>query len=316
MIRRRWLALFLILSIMASLGSLYLYRHSGDVLHNNDVRASIVFGGLTRTYIVHTPKLNGTAPIPLVLAFHGGGGTGAGMARLTHLSQLADKYGFIVAYPDGYMRRWADGRGTTAAERAGVDDVGFVSALIDQLSKQNQIDPTRVYATGISNGGFFSLRLACELSSKITAVAAVAATLPQNLSDHCHPQKPVSILLIHGTDDPLVPASGGVVGGRIGGEVISLNATVNLWLQADACMLTPDVTYATEVVNDGTRVKIETFASCKNSSAVILYVIEGVGHTWPGGVQFSPESVIGKTTHNIDAGQVIWLFFQKHSLNA
>ena len=305
----------LILTIILGAGALYWYRLNRVGLDANDIHGSMEFDGLRRSYVIHIPDPYRTGPVPLLLAFHGGGGNGAGMARLTHLSRIANDYGFFVVYPDGYMRRWADGRGVTPSERAGVDDIGFVSALINELLNQYRIDPTRVYVTGMSNGGFFSFRLACELPSKIAAIASIAATMPQNLSDHCHPQRPMSVLLLHGTDDQIVPTSGGVVSGREGGRILSLDATVNFWIQADACSLTPNVAYLPDAVNDGTQIKTETFQRCKDGSAVVLYVIEGGGHTWPGGVQIRPRAIVGKTSYNIDTGRVIWSFFKTISQN-
>src|SRR5690242_5359319 len=133
-----------------------------------DHTGSMDIGGLTRSWQLHVPdKYNSQNPAPLLLALHGRLGDGKGMASLTHLSQVTDQYGFIVVYPDGYQRGWADGRGATAADQAGVDDVAFLSTLIATLSSTYVIDARRVYVTGISNGGFMAQRLGCDLSAKV-----------------------------------------------------------------------------------------------------------------------------------------------------
>jgi len=280
----------------------------------HDYTASLDFGDLVRTYEVHLPEsYDGTTGIPLLLAFHGGGGTGRGMIRLTHLDEIADEEGFIVAFPDGYQRRWADGRGTTAAELAGIDDVGFVSALIDRLADDLTVDRSRVYAAGISNGGFLCQRLACELSDRIAAIATVAATMPYNLSTRCCPESPVSVMFVFGTDDPLVPWEGGelTVGAR--GEILSVSAAVEKWVEMNGCSSSPTVTYEPDAADDGTRVRREAYAGGKGGAEVVLYMIEDGGHTWPGGWQYLPEWIIGKTSRDIDAGEIIWDFFRRAS---
>jgi polyhydroxybutyrate depolymerase len=279
---------------------------------SGDIHASMEFGGLTRTYLIHVPpSYDRTTAMPLLLVFHGGGGTGEGMAKLTHMSNVSDEAGFIAVYPDGYKNTWNDGRGVSASELAGVDDVGFISKLIDTLSNQYRIDSNRVYATGMSNGGFFTDRLACELSDKIAAVAVVAATMSPNISNACSPARPLSVMIIQGTADPLVPIGGGEVRGLYGGErgsALSLNDTVKRWVQMNECAPDPTVTNLPIVSDDGTRVLRETYGQCTQGAEVVIYIIDGGGHAWPGGIQYLPESIIGKTSRNMDASQVIWAF--------
>jgi polyhydroxybutyrate depolymerase len=280
----------------------------------HDFSGSLSSGGLTRTYQGHLPASYADAQrLPLVLALHGHGGDGQGMQRLTHLNSLADRHGFIVVYPDGYQKSWADGRGATEADQAGVDDVGFLSALIDTLAGRFKVDRSRVYVTGISNGGFMSERLACDLANKVAAVAAVAATMPTGLAARCAPQRPVPFLLMQGTSDPLVPAQGGDVRGERG-TVLSASATAQKWVSIDGCSAPPVTGNEPDVANDGTRVSYETYSGCRDASAVALYLVEGGGHTWPGGLQYLPAALIGKTSRDIDAGEVIWSFFQPRAL--
>jgi polyhydroxybutyrate depolymerase len=154
-------------------------------------RHSLTVGGVERRYLLHVPPhLAPGRAAALVLAFHGGGTHDWSMPGLTHFDPLADREGFLVAYPDGLDRSWNDGRGMSAA-----DDVAFVRAVIEDIERSHDVDPRRIYATGISNGGFFSNKLACDLSDKIAAVASVAATMPEKLVSACKPSRPVSVTL-------------------------------------------------------------------------------------------------------------------------
>ena len=185
------------------------------------ITGSIMWGGLTRTYRLHVPATyDQSRPMPLIIALHGGGGTGARMEKLTldGFNTLGDKEGFLVVYPDGIENHWNDGRATVKYRtiRDKVDDVGFISALIDRLVQERQVDENRVYVTGISNGAMMSFRLACELTGKIAAIAAVSGNLPYDLAPHCAPARPISVLMISGTADPLMPYGGGEVGAKRG----------------------------------------------------------------------------------------------------
>jgi len=198
--------------------------------HSNGQR-SITVDGRKRTYELHLPHpYDSSRPAPLVLVLHGRLGDGHGTAGLTHFDKVSDAHGFLVVYPDGLQRSWADGRGFTSSDKNGIDDGTFMSALIDKLSSDNKIDAKRVYVTGISNGGFMSQRLGCELSSKIAAVGTVAATLSQNTAASCRPARPVSVAFLQGTKDPLVPIQGGPMG-RNGshGVILSLADSAKKW---------------------------------------------------------------------------------------
>jgi len=165
----------------------------------------------------------------LLLVFHGGGATGKGMPILTNFDEVADRERFVVVYPDGYRRHWVDSRGTTAPEIEGVDDVVFVSSLIRKMIINYKIDEKRVYAAGISNGGFFSQRLAVEIPEQIRGIATVAATMPLPLSETQFLKKPISVMLIHGTDDPLVPFGDGRVRAGAKGPILSAHDSAIKW---------------------------------------------------------------------------------------
>jgi polyhydroxybutyrate depolymerase len=267
---------------------------------------------LTRTYQLHVPAGASGKTLPLVVALNGRGGTGAEFSKYSRFDAVADREGFIIVYPDGYQKSWADGRGGTPADQANVNDVAFISSLIDRVEKQFKIDPARVYATGMSNGAHMSQRLACELSNRIVAVGVVAATMGQNLEMSCKPGKPVSVLLIHGTTDPLSPYAGGTESaGR--GVVISAEAAVTKWVGLNACGLQPTIAALPDTTNDGTRVNRWVYGGCSSGSEVVFYQIEDGGHTWPNAPQYLPESLVGKTSRDLDASAVIWSFFSRFS---
>jgi polyhydroxybutyrate depolymerase len=274
-----------------------------------DHTGTLRVGGRTRSYLVHVPP-GATAGAPVVLAFHGGGGTPAGMAHITHLDRVADEHGFVVVYPEGFGKSWAGGKGDTPADRAGVDDVGFVSALIDRLVAEDGVDPHRVFATGHSSGGFMSERLGCQLADRIAGIAPVSATLLTNLAPTCTPARPMPVLLIQGTADPLVPYGGGHVAGRGpgGNPTLSAPATAAHWAAVNGCPATPTTVAAPPVVADGTRVRTDTYGPCTGAPVTLSTVIGG-GHTWPGGQQYLPVRVVGRTSRQFDASEAIWAFF-------
>lgn len=277
-----------------------------------DYDASLLSGGLTRAYHVHLPPaISAGRPLPLLLSLHGRLGTGADQARLTDFDAVADANGFIVVYPDGYERSWADGRGTTPADKAGVNDVAFLSAALDQVMAREPVDATRVYVAGMSNGGFMTERLGCDLARRFAAIAVVAADFDQPLSQRCAPAHPLPVVLIHGSADPLVPEAGGPIDGE---PTLSMAATVARWASLAGCAPTPAVAPLPTVVADGTSVQRATYSPCKGGAQVIYYDVIGAGHIWPDGPQYLPPSIADKTSHNLDASQVIWQFFAAYHL--
>jgi polyhydroxybutyrate depolymerase len=274
--------------------------------------AQLHFGRLSRTYRLHVPdSLRPGEPAPLVLVLHGGGGAGATMARLTHMDRVADENGFIAAYPDGIMGRWADGRGTTPPDRMGVDDLGFLCALVDEVAHRHTVNPARVYATGISNGAFMAERLACDASERFAAVAAVAGPIPEALAARCRPSEPVSFLLIHGTDDPVAPYEGGMLHGPFGALALSAKATAETWARASGCSRKPKEETIAEA-EDGTTARRRSYSGGRGGAEVVLVTVEGGGHAWPGGIQYLPIRMIGRTSKAFDASELIWEFFQAH----
>jgi polyhydroxybutyrate depolymerase len=235
------------------------------------------------------------------------------MIGLAKFNELADRHGFVVAYPDGLNRRWNDGRQSGRMDRPAVDDTGFLSALIDKLGRDYRIDPKRVYSTGISNGGFMSQRLACDLADKIAAVGVVAATMGRDLAARCKPARPVSVLLIQGTEDPLVPYEGGRVQVPGGGAIISAPDAVKKWVDLNGCNAQPKKDMLPDSATDETRTRREIYGECRVGTGVVFLAIEGGGHTWPSGPQYLPERRIGRASRDFSASEMIWEFFSAHA---
>ena len=245
------------------------------------------------------------------------------MVKLTMegFNTLSERSGFIVVYPEGIDNHWNDGRNSEepGAKKGNIDDVGFISALIDFLVIKLNADQNRVFVTGMSNGAIMSYRLACELSEKIAAIAPVAGNIPQNILLKCSPSHPVSVLAINGTKDPLVPFNGGDVTGPFGqkklGKVLPVRESVRFWVNFNNCSATPVVTYEPNSdIEDETLVRKEVYTNGRKSSEVVLYIIENGGHTWPGGNQYLGKGIVGKTCYDINADEIIWKFFENHSL--
>jgi len=274
-------------------------------------RQTMVVGGRERSFLLYTPE--GVAGgEPLVIALHGRLGTGAGMEKLTHLERIAAREKFLLIYPDGVRKSWNDGR-ETPAEKEGVDDVAFIRALMDSAVRQCGVNPKRIYVTGISNGGFMTMRVAAELSDRLAAAAVVAATMDEETARSATRLNPVSIMIVHGTNDPLVPFGGGSVHSNAAGPIFSHDSTVSWWAKADGCSQAASVRTIADSAGDGTTLTVSTFSGGARMTEVVGYVIRNGGHTWPGGWQYLPVFMVGKTSRNLDASEVIWAFFKRHA---
>ncbi|WP_054814596.1 extracellular catalytic domain type 1 short-chain-length polyhydroxyalkanoate depolymerase [Nocardia arizonensis] len=284
----------------------------------DDESRTLDHGGTQRRYLIHHPENRTGAAVPAVLVFHGGGGTARNLADRSGFDRLSDTGGFVAVYPEGIDRSWNDGRGgDTAAGAAGVDDIGFVSALIDRLIATDNVDPARIYVTGMSNGAMFTQYLGCHLGARIAAIAPVAGLLPVAAQPLCAPGRPMPVLQIHGTGDPITPYDGGFVrtssghNGRPGTTpMLSVQADQAVWRAANNCAA-PVTTALPPVADDGTSVTVRT-AACPGNAEVVLYTVTNGGHTWPGGDQYLPEALIGKVSRQFDASEVIWRFFAAH----
>jgi polyhydroxybutyrate depolymerase len=246
-----------------------------------DPPGALTFGGLLRTYLVHVPA-GLERPAGLVINLHGSGQTGADQAALTNYNAIADQYGFVVAYPDGIDLSWADGRGASVPDRQGIDDVGFLAALIERLSSEFGIAPRRVFVTGMSAGAFMTNRLACDRADLVNAIVPVAGTLGVGVP--CAPSRPVSVLAIHGTADAVVPFGGGPMVGRGGPSVIlSAPALAAVWRAAAGCPAPRG-----DGGPPGQAVRMAA-VGCAGGTEVVLVPVDGGGHTWLDASQASAQ---------------------------
>jgi polyhydroxybutyrate depolymerase len=273
--------------------------------------------GRTRLYRVHVPsQYDDARSYPVVLGFHGGGGDASGLMAMSRINEKADKEGFLAVYPEGIKpaverkawpgRTWNAGICCGRAMEEKVDDVGYVSALLDDLEKRFNVDKRRIFATGISNGAMMSYRLASELSFRIAAIAPVSGAMG---TDDYDSERPVSIIHFHGTADDFAPFYGGK------GQK-SFTKTrhkpvlkcIKGWLAHNRCPRVAKVTYKK---GDAT---CYTYGRCREGAEVTLCVIEKGGHVWPGGVGRSAlyDSWLGKMSKDISATDMMWEFFKQH----
>jgi len=282
----------------------------------------LVHAGAKREWRLYVPPAvtDPGRPLPLLLVLHGGGGRGAALPRFLGggFERLADRDGFFVAYPEGRYHQWNDGRepSVSRAHAEQVDDVGFLRELVADVSGRYSVDPARVYACGISNGALMACRLACELADRIAAVALVAGSFPARLAPGCAPARAVSVLMICGTDDPLVPFAGGTIQLRKGwkerGEVLGAREAAARWAALDGCPPAPSPVAALPDRDpaDRTTVARETWGPGREGAAVTLLTVRGGGHTWPGARQYLPAALVGRVSRDVDGCAEIWAFLK------
>jgi polyhydroxybutyrate depolymerase len=285
---------------------------------------AIAVNGLERTAIVHVPAAyQPQTPAPLVVMLHGGGGTARAALWETEWAVAAEREGFLVAFPNarardpsqpssfaGNPQLWNDGSDRFYPGQKAPDDVGFIAAMLDELSARFAIDKRRVFVTGFSNGASMGFRVGAELSHRIAAIAPVAGAMwfdPPTLKN------PVPMCYITGTADPLNPIEGGVPKLATGASD-SVRAkpkppvrdSILKWAKALGCPAAPAST------SDANGVRTETYSPCAGASKIVYIAVEGLGHTWAGGRSLLPERMVGKTSNKLRATDVIWEFFQKH----
>ena len=268
-----------------------------------DHTRSLMIGDQKRTYLVHVPKGHDPKkPTPVVLALHGFGMNGSMMDWFTGLSKKSDHAGFIVVYPSGLALMWNAGDGILGKMSQGQpDDVAFIGKVLDDLGTVVKVDEKRVYACGMSNGAMMCYRLAAELSDRFAAVAPVAGTVGL---DESKPKRPVPIIHFHGTKDQFMEMGKAV-------KLKGAEESIQIWMKLNGCDEKPKIE---TISKEGDEMKVtrKTFGGGKDGAEVVLVVIEGGGHTWPG--QQPPVGFIGKSAMNISANDLMWEFFQKHKL--
>jgi polyhydroxybutyrate depolymerase len=273
----------------------------------DETNGKIVSSGQDRTYLLFVPTTYDPAtPTPLVICIHGFAEWPAHQMQISGWNDLAEEYGFIVVYPSGtgFPRRWhASGQAGDSGDP--MTDVLFISDLIDELGRQYNIDPARVYANGLSNGGGFSYMLGCTLSDRIAAVGSVSGAYVFPL-DECNPSRPVPMIAFHGTGDPIVPYQGGP--SRDSGVSFPV---IPDWMAARAELNGCDGSPAELPVSG--EVSGIRYSGCAQGADLVFYTIHGGGHAWPGGEPM-PAWIVGYTTQDINATPVMWEFFSRFSI--
>ena len=263
---------------------------------------TITAGGRLREYYLALPAAPDGRPAPLVVFLHGGGGNARGAAWRYGFDAWALAGGAIVVYPEGVNGHWADGRD----HFHDADDVAFIRALLPRLAQRHRIDSARRFVAGHSNGGIMAFTLACRMPGAFAAVGTLGAALPVNDVARCANAKPVAVIAIHGTEDPLVPYDGG--GAR--GLLLGADANAAFWAKIDGCAAAPDsTTLRSPSPDDPTFVRRIAYAHCASGRTVLLYAIVGGGHGWPGEKGPLPEAIVGPRSEALPASQLIWDFF-------
>jgi polyhydroxybutyrate depolymerase len=282
-------------------------------------RVDIEINGFRRTYLVHVPSgYTGDTPLPLVVVIHGAFDTAAGMERVSGFSRLADREGFIVLYPNGMgimglLQHWNAGHCCGKAADDQLDDVGFVAATIEDVCRRLKVDRGRIYMAGFSNGGMLVYRFAAERGDLLAAAAPMAASIAGKPSKDRpewripEPVRPLPLVILHGLLDDDIPYEGGISRHR-GGERTywSVERSVEFWVTRNACHPSP----AIRELYEG-KVLLKTWTDCTGTTEVVLYLIKGWGHVWPGHT-FTAALPENDPLKNFDAAEILWEFFKAH----
>lgn len=247
---------------------------------------------------------------PVVIALHGRLGRGKQMEKSSLFNPVADENNVIMVYPDGYKKSWNDGRGEGPAADDNIDDVGFINALINLIIGDYAVDDSRIYACGMSNGGFMSMRLAHELDNRIAAFGSVTGSLGTNYNQAL--DNAVPVMLIAGTEDPLVPYEGGEVADS-GTESMGFEALLEYYAANNNCD-TLNVQQLPQVNDDGVNTEKWVYSDCEESAKCVLFKNIGAGHTWPSGDAALGENTVGKESSEIDASRELMNFFLQYEL--
>jgi polyhydroxybutyrate depolymerase len=260
-----------------------------------EILRMIVHRGQKRTYYVYIPPLTGNRPLPTIVGLHGRASTPRNFSLTTNFNRLADRQSFIMVYPEAVGNRWQHNN----------EDLSFITAILTDIERARPIDRRRVYAVGMAEGGMMAQYLACATPDQFKAIASVAATLTNRDRLLCRQSQPVSMLLVAGTADRIVPWRGG--------KQLSVPKTIDLWRNKAGCQSqTSGRTILDGNRRDRTQVKIASYQGCQPGLNIALMTVIGGGHTWPGGLGQSPN--LGATTTKINATESIWNFFDRKPL--
>ncbi len=290
-------------SFLALLCFIVLHSCSINCISAQTIDGSIEHDGLERTYVLYVPSTyDADSPTPLLFNFHGRGSNSSEQMFYGGFINESEENGFLIVHPQG--TEGPDGVTFWNADfGAEVDDIGFTAALLDQLSAQYNVDSTRVYSTGMSNGGYMSYSLACAMSEKFAAIASVTGTMTTGLPDDCNTLREVPVMQIHGTADGVVPYEGSQFG-------TAIDDVIDFWVAQNNCEETPETGTLEDIdPDDGSTVEYYFYETAETGTKVQLYKVIGGGHTWP-----SAPFVIGSTNKDLNASQAIWEFLSQFTL--
>jgi len=281
-----------------------------------DSARAVLSGGEERCYLLHVPEsIDPTRPAMLVISLHGFSSRPEGQEFFAGWEEIADREGFLLVYPQGtrFPLRW---NASSVPGPDAADDLQFIHDLLADMAGMFAIDPARIYVNGMSNGGAMAHRLACEMADVFAAAGVVAGPILSSPGG-CQPARPVPIVGFYGTEDPIVAYEGGVLSEaaarrmyRLDGglaRLLSAQAWAGAWAERNECQVHGDV------LGPGPDVRVVLYSECREGADVVLYTIEGGGHTWPGGPDFP---LIGRTTRSVDASEVMLEFFVEHPMPA
>jgi polyhydroxybutyrate depolymerase len=279
---------------------------------------TLAIGGDTRTFFVHIPPQARGHHVPLLFVLHGGNGTAPRRSAQTGFNPIADREDFVVVYPQGINKTWNDGRGTPdLLARSHADDVAFFRAMIDALVMSGAADPARVYIDGGSNGGMMVYRLACEMSDRIAGGVAEVASLPVRYAPQCKPKKPMPLIIMAGTADPLMPFAGGRVSPIVKtdqGLVIPMMETVEFWRKADGCTGAPTISTMPDLdPADGMTTDVTSWTHCDGGAQLKFYKMNGSGHGAPRrpALRTGAAGPGGRITDDFDSSEEAWSFLKQ-----
>jgi polyhydroxybutyrate depolymerase len=268
---------------------------------------TLTFGGIKRTYRIYVPAIyNSSKAVPLVFNLHGLGSNADQQEAYGDFRPIADTANFIIVCANGTTSAAGQGWNNFGALGTGVDDIGFISALIDRVSGKYSINKNRIYSTGMSNGGFMSYDLACFLNTRIAAIASVTGSMIASHLKACKANRPTPIMEIHGTADNTVTYAGN------GGLLTSthIDTLVNFWAKFNNCSAPVITALPNTNTSDGSTVEHRVYKNGKNGSSVELYKVINGGHTWPGS-----KIPLASTNQDFNASKEIWRFFNQFSLD-
>jgi polyhydroxybutyrate depolymerase len=299
-----------------------------------DAQVELQVNEHTRIFVVHLPQgYDSQQHYPVVILLHGLDQDAAEIARLTHFNEFADRDSIIAVYPNAVNGRWNIGAGQPQVyhrgpyRRPGVygpgypgprheprerregaprsPDIQFLNRMLDKLTTRYSVDTRRIYAVGLGEGGFMALRMGCNMTDRIAAIAAVGAAMPRSLN--CVPSRPVPALLMNGTDDPIVHYDGGrYKDGLL--HLLSAEDSAKEWARLNRCAEKPSESKLPSLQKGAKDTKVYLFDGCQENAQVALYAVKDGGHTWPGGEQYMTEKEIGKTSNALNANETIWSF--------